>query len=294
VQRTCRNFILGLLLLGGALQAFARVSPGLETGAENVLLAVPAKAWAVDAAANEIAIIEHRGSYLRYRQRIIDAKGDELRDVIETKDGTVARLIMRDNRPLTAEEDQNERGRLDSLLTHPNDFSRHAKSQAESKKIAIDLIKLMPDAMLYSYAPGQPQTANAPAREVVLDFAPNPAFHPPNLYSEGLLGLRGRIWIDASTKEIVRIEGEIFQSINWGWGMLAHIYPGGKIDLEQMAASGPRWNMTQFHEQVTVKALMVKTMKVHSEGETSCFQALPGPMDYTTAIHQLLDTPLPH
>jgi hypothetical protein len=285
---------MGLALLGGTLPAMAGTLEGPEANATNGLLSVSAKTWAVATAANEIAIIQHPGSFLRYRERLIDAKGDELRDVIETKDGTVARLIMRDNRPLTPEEDQGERERLNSLLTHPNDFSKHAKNQAESKKIAIELIKLMPDAMLFSYTAGQPQTPGAAAPEVVLDFAPNPAFHPPNLYSEGLLGLRGRIWIDAQTKEIVRIEGDIFQSINWGWGMLAHIYPGGKVDLEQTAASGPRWNMTQFHEQVTVKALMVKTMKVHSEGQVSGFQALPGPIAYTDAIHQLLDTPLPH
>jgi hypothetical protein len=284
---------MGLALLGGTLPAMAGALEGPEANATNGLLAVSAKTWAVATAANEIAIIQHPGSFLRYRERLIDAKGDELRDVIETKDGTVARLIMRDNRPLTPEEDQSERERLNSLLTHPNDFSKHAKNQAESKKIAIELINLMPDAMLYSYTAGQPQTPGAAAPEVVLDFAPNPAFHPPNLYSEGLLGLRGRIWIDAQTKEIVRIEGDIFQSINWGWGMLAHIYPGGKVDLEQTAASGPRWNMTQFHEQVTVKALMVKTMKVHSEGQVSGFQALPGPIAYTDAIRQLLDTPLP-
>jgi hypothetical protein len=284
---------MGLALLGGTLPAMAGALEGPEANATNGLLAVSAKTWAVATAANEIAIIQHPGSFLRYRERLIDAKGDELRDVIETKDGTVARLIMRDNRPLTPEEDQSERERLNSLLTHPNDFSKHAKNQAESKKIAIELINLMPDAMLYSYTAGQPQTPGAAAPEVVLDFAPNPAFHPPNLYSEGLLGLRGRIWIDAQTKEIVRIEGDIFQSINWGWGMLAHIYPGGTVDLEQTAASGPRWNMTQFHEQVTVKALMVKTMKVHSEGQVSGFQALPGPIAYTDAIRQLLDTPLP-
>jgi hypothetical protein len=294
VRHTCLTIAMGFALLGGTLQSWARALPETEGGTTNALLSVPAKTWATKIAANEITIINHPGSYLRYRQRLIDAKGDELRDVIETREGTVARLIMRDNRPLTPEEDQNERERLNSLLTHPNDFAKHVKNQAESKKIAVDVIKLMPDAMLYSYAPGQPQTPNASDLEVVLDFAPNPAFHPPNLYSEALLGLRGRIWIDAQTKQIVRIEADIFQSINWGWGMLAHIYPGGKVDLEQTAASGLRWNMTQFHEQVTVKALMVKTLKVHSEGESCCFQALPGPMNYTDAVRQLLATPLPH
>jgi hypothetical protein len=283
---------LGLFLLGSALPAAALLSPA-DTNQDKGLLAIPAKNWVIDAAAKEIEIIVHPGSYLRYHERLIDAKGDELRDVIETKDGTVARLIMRDNRPLTAEEDQNERDRLNNLLGHPGDFSKHVKTQAAGKKIAIDLIKLMPDAMIYTYASGQPQTPKSPDPQVVIDFTPNPKFNPPSLYSEGLLGLRGRMWIDAKTGEIVRIEGDIFQSINWGWGMLAHIYPGGKVDLEQTDASGPRWNMTQFHEQVTVKALMVKTLKVNAEGEVSCFQALPGPMSYTDAIHQLLSTPLP-
>ncbi len=202
-----------------------------------------------------------------------------MRDVIETSDGTVARLIMRDNRPLTPEEDQSERERLNSLLTHPNDFSKHVKNQAESKKIARrtdqtdarrDAVQLRAGTAADSATPRHPRWSwtSAPIRR----------FTRPTCTAKALLGLRGRIWIDAQTKEIVRIEGEIFQSINWGWGMLAHIYPGGKVDLEQTAASGPRWNMTQFHEQVTVKALMVKTLKVHAEGETYDFQALPGPM----------------
>jgi hypothetical protein len=89
------------------------------------------------------------------------------------------------------------------------------------------------------------------------------------------------------------MDGEIFHDINWGWGILAHIYPGGKVDVEQSAASGERWNMTHFHEQVTVKALMVKTMNVHAEVESMDFQALPGPVSYQDAVHLLLNTPLP-
>jgi hypothetical protein len=282
------------MLLGTALPAFPAALPGQSAmAADPPLLSIPARAWAVAVATNEIQIINHPSSYLRYRQRLIDSKGDETRDVVETRDGTVTRLILRDNRPLTAEEDKTERDHLTNLMRHPGDFSKHAKAQQANKKIAVDLIQLMPDAMLFSYAPGQPQTPNRSATQVVLDFVPNPGFHPPNLYSEGMVGLRGRIWIDARSRELVRIEGQIFQSINWGWGVLAHIYPGGTVDLEQTAVSGARWNMTQFHEEVTVKALMVKTLKVHAEGQTFAFQALPGPMDYTDAIRMLLDTPLP-
>lgn len=274
------------------MQATA-AAPGMAEADPPPPLSLPARTWVAAAATNEIRIINHPGSYLRYRQRMIDTKGDETHDVIELRDGTVSRLILRNNRPLTAEEDQAERKRLTNLMQHPGDFSKQAKSQQANKKVASDLIQLMPDAMLYSYAPGQPQAPNSPGRQIVIDFVPNPSFHPPNLYSEGLLGLRGRIWIDTKTSEIVRVEGDIFQSINWGWGVLAHIYPGGKLDLEQTAASGQRWNMTQFHEAITVKALMLKLLKVNAEGQSYAFQALPGPMSYTDAIQMLLDTPLP-
>jgi hypothetical protein len=255
-------------------------------------LSVPAKTWAQRAAEKEIEIILHAGSYIRYRQRTIDARRDELRDVIESRDGTVARLLMRDNRPLTPEEDQAERDRLTGLIAHPSDFQRHVRNDANGKKQAVDLIRLMPDAMIYTYAADQTPAPNSSAPQVVLDYAPDPKFSPPTIESQALLGLRGRIWIDANAKTIVRMNGDIFQAINFGWGMLAHIYPGGKVDLEQTDALDGRWNMTSFHEQVTVKALMVKTVNVNSEVHSFDFQQLPTSMSYQDAIRLLLDTPL--
>ena len=254
---------------------------------------VPARVWAEEAATKEIEIILHAGSYIRYRQRSIDSRRDELRDVVESRDGTVARLLMRDNRPLTPEEDQAERERLNGLVEHPSDFQKHVKNDANGKKQAVDLIRLMPGAMIYTYASDQTPASNSSAPQVVIDYAPDPKFNPPNTESQALAGLRGRIWIDTNAKTIIRMHSEIFQSVNFGWGMLAHVYPGGKIDLEQTDAMNGRWNMTSFHEHVTVKALMVKTINVNSEVRSFDFQQLPGSMSYQDAIQLLLNTPLP-
>jgi hypothetical protein len=254
---------------------------------------LPARTWAEQAAAKEAEIILHSGSYIRYRQRTIDNRRDELRDVIESKDGTVARLLMRDNRPLTAEEDQAERDRLTGLIDHPADFQKHVRNDANGKKQAVDLVKLMPQAMIYTYASDQTPAPNSNAPQVVLDYTPDPKFNPPTIESQALSGLRGRIWIDAKAKTIIRMNGDIFQSVNFGWGMLAHVYPGGKLDLEQTDALEGRWNMTNFHEQVTVKALMVKTITVNSEVHSFDFQQVQGSMSYQDAIHLLLSEPLP-
>jgi hypothetical protein len=80
--------------------------------------------------------------------------------------------------------------------------------------------------------------------------------------------------------------------VNFGWGMLAHIYPGGKVEMNQTNVGGNRWIFTDFSMQLTVRALMVKKLEIHSSAKTSNYQAL-GPMSYQDAIRLLLATPLP-
>jgi hypothetical protein len=44
--------------------------------------------------------------------------------------------------------------------------------------------------------------------------------------------------------------------------------------------------------QLTVRALMFKTLNIHTTAKASGFQTI-GPMSYQDAIHLLLTTPLP-
>jgi hypothetical protein len=88
------------------------------------------------------------------------------------------------------------------------------------------------------------------------------------------------------------MEGTIFRGVNFGWGMLAHIYPGGKVVMNQTNVGGNRWIFTDFSMQLTVRALMVKRLEIHSTAKTSDYQSL-GPMSYQEAIRLLLSTPLP-
>jgi hypothetical protein len=253
----------------------------------------PTRSWVVAAAANELIALHHPNSYLRYRMHVLDSKGDQVRDVIESKDGSVARLILKDGRALTEDEDNAERQRLNDMIASPLDYFKHVKNDGEGRKLADQMIRLMPDAMTYTYVPGQPQTSRNGGVEVVLDFKPNPKFSPPSTPAQALTGLEGRVWIDAKSHQVVRIEGTIFRAVNFGWGMLAHIYPGGHVVLEQENAGGNRWIFTKFNEDVSVRALMVKTIHVRTNVEAGSFQTVPNPIPYQDAVRMLLDTPLP-
>jgi hypothetical protein len=258
------------------------------------LLAVPARTWAVDCANNEALVIQHPGSYLRYRLHVIDEKGDHLRDQIETPEGSVGRTLQRDGRPLTPAEDAAERQRLNNLLASPAAFARHIRNEQNNKQMGVNLLKLIADAMLWSYTPGQPQLPNQPEGDpglIVLDFKPDPARSPPNFEAEPLTGLEGRLWIDPRTRRMVRLEGSLTHAVNIGWGIVAHLYPGGTVTLQQANVGGQRWIVEHIVEQLNLRAFMVKNVKQRLVFDTADYQPVP-PMPYQQAIQVLLDTPL--
>lgn len=253
--------------------------------------------WAKEAAQNEIKIVRYNMPYLRYRVHQIDAKGDQTRDVIESKDGTVARLIAREDKPLTREQDAAERSRLQEMINSPQAFAKHTRSDLSGKKTAVELLAMMPEAMIYSYAPGQPQrpgVARSPdgLQEVVLDFEPNPAWKPPTFISEALTGLAGRIWIDPRTRAVTLLQGRLVHAVNFAWGMLAHIYPGGTVTVEQTELPAQRFMISHFVENVTLRAMLVKTIKMHADISTSAYTPVSA-LTFQQAIQILLDTPLP-
>jgi hypothetical protein len=295
-KRLLYQVVIGsLLLLSSVGTGLAQAQGGATTKdvGEAALLSIPPRSWIADAAANELKALHHTDSYLRYRTHTISDKGDVVRDVVESKEGTVARLIMRDGKPLTDEQDKAERQRLNDMIESPSAFYRHIRNSESDRKMADKLVPLMADAAIYTYTPGQPQSGkNGGALEIVIDYKPNPKFNPPNTEAEALTGLEGRVWIDSKSHYLVRMEGTISRGVNFGWGMLAHIYPGGKLELNQTDAGGSRWIFTYFSMRLTVRALMLKTVNVRTESAGSNFQTI-GPMSYQDAIRLMLDTPLP-
>ena len=251
--------------------------------------------WAEAAAACEEHIINYDpNAALRYRIRKVDGKGEVVRQVIESKEGSVARLVEREGRPLTPDEDSAERERLQAILEDPDAFLRRTHREAGSRGYAVELLRSMPKAMLWSYVPGQPQLPDAPGPAVVLDFQPDPGFKPPSLITEGLTGIAGRIWVDAASHCVTRIQGRILHPVDFGWGgMLARIREGGSVEMEQRQATDRRWLYSHLVEHLTIREVMVHTVAERSEMSAFDVQPLPAPLSVREAVQQLLALPVP-
>ncbi len=257
-------------------------------------LTVPPVRWAAAAAANEEHIVNYDNTaLLEYRVRKVDAKGQTVREVIESKEGSVARLVERNGKPLTAEENAAERERLQAILNAPETFLRHEHREAGSRSYAVELLRSMPKSMLWSYAPGQPQLPGAPGPAVVLDFKPDPSFKPPSLITEGLTGIAGRVWVDEASRCVTRIQGTILHPVDFGWGgVLARIKEGGSIELEQRKASDRRWLYSHLVEHITIREVLVHTTEENVEMMASDVRPLPEPPEVADAVRALLALPV--
>jgi len=149
----------------------------------------------------------------------------------------------------------------------------------------------MPQAMLFTYTPGQPQSPGATSPQIVIDFHPDPAFKPPTMLSDALTGLEGRMWIDAQSHRVVRIEGHVLHPVNFGWGFVARIYPGGTVSFEQTNAGGDRWVYSHLDTHLTMRVI-VKTVPMNETMSAANFQVLPAPVSLEEAVHQLLAMPV--
>ena len=151
------------------IAAFSARLRAQEPPPEDPVALVRAASW------NELHSSNSRSS-LRFRLRKQDEDRRTTKDIIETRDGDIARLVAVDDKPLTPERAKAERERLDTLLAHPElQAHRHKKEQEDSSR-TNEMVRLLPDAFLYTYR-GMVDTPNGPAWR--LSFVPNAGLHPP-------------------------------------------------------------------------------------------------------------------
>ena len=224
---------------------------------------------------------------LRYLLRKTDNHRDTTKDIIETGQGDVARLIAINNQPLTAEANQAELDRLNTLANHPEiQEHRHQREQKDADRVDR-LMRLLPDAFLYrdqgiSPCPSGKGTCHH------LTFTPNPSFEPPNVEANIFRGLAGEVWIDQAQERLTRLDAHVIANVDFGWGILGKLDKGGTIQLEQSDIGNHDWELTTLKLNLKGKALMLKSLDIQLTEEATHFSQVPPEVDYRKAI-QLLE-----
>jgi hypothetical protein len=226
---------------------------------------------------------------LRYLLRKTDDHRDTTKDIIETDQGDVARLIAINNQPLTAEANQAELDRLKTLANHP-EIQEHRRQREQKDADRVNrLMRLLPDAFLYR----DQGTTPCPSSGAIchhLTFSPNPSFEPPDVEANIFRGLAGDVWIDQAQERLTRLDAHVIANVDFGWGILGKLDKGGTIQLEQSDIGNHDWELTTLKLDLKGKALMVKSLDIQLTEQATHFSQVPPGVDYRKAIELLQNT----
>jgi hypothetical protein len=224
------------------------------------------------------------GHPFRFRLRKQDENGSTTKDIIETKDGDIARLVAVNDKPLTPERAKAERDRLDNLLAHPELQARRHKKEQEDSARENEMVRLLPDAFIYTYH-GIVDTPNGPAWR--LDFVPNEKFLPPDRQAQVYHGMAGQLWIDCAQKRLSRLDAHLIADVDFGWGVIGRLYKGGTILVIQKDVGENHWEALHLKLNLTGKILMVHTVTFQTTEDTSDHKPVSNTLTYKGAIHIL-------
>lgn len=227
---------------------------------------------AAEVVRNELNAQEQDKSLWKYREVHEENGKTELREIVETRDGEVHRVIALNGRPLDDKERQNEERRIRKILANPSEFKEKQKNAAHDADQERDLLKMLPQAFLYTEAGKQDGL-------IRLQFRPNPQFHAASHESEVFHHMEGDMLVDARSHRLAELSGRLMSEVKFWDGVLGHLDKGGTFHVRQRNVGGGHWEMTDLDVNMNGKALFFKTIAVHEKQTDSDFRPLP---DHTT------------
>ena len=255
-------------------------APATALPAPTQLTAAEGQALLDRALANELKAAQDTSHPMRYELRKTSPRLTTTKEILETHDGEVARLLSINDQPLSADDKQNEDARLNDLLADPGKQRHRKQAEDQDAGRALRVLRALPTAFVYQYA-GQTEDANG--RVERFTFKPNPNFSPPNFETEVLTEMSGEILIDATSERVKRLEGHLQQDVDFGWGILGRLNKGGWIGIDQSDVGGGQWRIVHFKMQMSGRVVFKNRVFDTTEDESK-FVPLERGLSYQKAI----------
>jgi hypothetical protein len=232
---------------------------------------------------NELKAAQDTSHPMRYVLRKSTPRQTTTKEIVETGDGEVARLIAAGDTPLDPANDEREQARLSALENNPG-LQRHRKQSEDADAArAMKVLRALPNAFLYQYA-GPLETAKGTVEQYT--FKPNPAFTADDLETEALTAMSGEIRIDPVSERVTHLEGHLDKDVDFGWGILGRLNKGGWIVIEQADVGGGVWRTVRFEMQMSGR-VVIRTRTFDTAEEESQYVPVPPGLRYAQAIELL-------
>jgi hypothetical protein len=194
-------------------------------------------------------------THWRYRIHREDDKGTQDRDVIDTKEGQIARTLLINGQPLTAEQRGADEARMKKLVEDAGERAKREKRAKDDEEKGEQMLKAIPDAFIFKYE-------GAENGLVRLSFFPNPHYNAPNRELQVFRSLSGTMWIDRAGARLARLDGTLFEDVTFGWGLLGRLNKGGTFSVKQSRVGDSHWEIVALDVKMSGHAVIFKSINV--------------------------------
>ncbi len=227
---------------------------------------------------NTSDVTEIRWKYLLVKE--VDGE-QETREVVETKAGSLDRLIAIAGRPLSAGQQRDETERILRLSHNPEEQRKLEQTRRKDAQQCNAFLQMVPDAFLFDYA-------GESGDLIKLIFKSNPAFRPPSREGKVLHEMAGEIWVDAKQQRLVSIKGQLANEVKFAGGLLGHLEKGGQFTVKRTEVAPAHWEVTEMAVNMRGKALLFKTISVQQKELHQNFERVPDNLTMADAAALLL------
>jgi hypothetical protein len=228
----------------------------------------PAAALMGEVIANELA---DRAAQRRWIYQVVRRENSQTltEEQVDTKDGSLYRLLAIDGTPLNPEQRRQDDARIERFLHDPIQQLKSRSGHDGDEQRLEKLLGIMPEAFLYDYD-------GVEGNLVRLKFRANPNYNPPTFEARVVHSLAGTILIDSQQKRLAKVSGRLISRVDFGYGFFGHIDQGGTIEIGRIQVSPSRWKTALVKLQLSGRFVFFKTINKQEYETRSDFRALPG------------------
>jgi hypothetical protein len=176
------------------------------------------------------------------------------------------RMLERDGQPLPPAEQKKQQEKLDksvAKLAHetPEEKGRRMADYEARRRKEREFLRRIPDAYDLRIE-GEAQVDGHGAW--VIAGTPKAGYRALDRDAKALLKIRGKLWIDKSSYQWVRLEAETTETISFGL-FLARLNPGAKLVFEQTRVADDLWLPKRIYMKGAGRLGLIKRIAMEQE-----------------------------
>ena len=173
----------------------------------------------------------------------------------------VERLVSKDDKPLDPKDAAKEDEKLNKLIAERKKESdqqraKRLESAEKSQEESQSFIREIADAFNLTMLPAEVVDGRP---LYVIQGEPKPGYQPHSDDGKYLTKFHGKVWVDQSEYQMVKLDLETIDNISWGW-FVARLHKGTHFYVEQTRVNEEVWLPKLLRFNLGVRVALLKDL----------------------------------